>query len=99
MNKTNKKEIVNSIVYTSISIAKSIYGDKPNQNIVNRIKDEVEALTELGIDEHDLLAVRTELSKQVMKGNIYISRTSTSNSPLSLVVSGFPSREASTPST
>lgn len=80
MNKTNKKEIANSIVYTSISIAKSIYGDKPNQNIVNRIKDEVEALTELGIDEHDLLAVRTELSKQVMKGNIYISRTSSSNS-------------------
>ena len=34
MNKTSKKEIAESIADLSMSIAKSIYGDKPNQCIV-----------------------------------------------------------------
>ena len=80
MNKTNKKEIAESIVDLSMSIAKFIYGDKPNQYIVNRIKEEAEALTELGIDDLDLLAAGAELSNQAMAGNIYIPRTSSSNS-------------------
>ena len=80
MSKTSKKEITESIVDISMSIAKSIYGDKPNQNIVSRIEAEAEALTELGIDNLDLLAVRTELSKLSIAGNAYISRVSSSNS-------------------
>ena len=36
MNKTSKKEIDDSIANLSMSIANSIYGDKPNQCIVNR---------------------------------------------------------------
>ena len=36
MNKTSKKEIAESITNLSMSIAKSIYDDKPNQCIVNR---------------------------------------------------------------
>ena len=83
MNKINKKEIAESIVDLSMSIAKFIYGDKPNQYIVNKIKEEAEALTELGIDDLDLLAAGAELSKQAMAGNIYIPRTSSSNSLVS----------------
>ena len=44
MNKTSKKEFAESIADLSMSIAKSIYGDKPNQCIVKRIKEEAEAL-------------------------------------------------------
>ena len=80
MNKTSKKEIAESIADLSMPIAKSIYGDKPNQCIVKRIKEEAEALAEMGIDDLDLLAVGAELSKQAMAGNIYIPRTSSSNS-------------------
>ena len=80
MNKTSKKEIAESIADLSMPIAKSIYGDKPNQCIVNRIKEEAEALAEMGIDDLDLLAAGAELSKQAMAGNIYIPRTSSSNS-------------------
>ena len=80
MNKTSKKEIAESITNLSMSIAKSIYGDKPNQCIVNRIKEEAEALAEMGIDDLDLLAAGAELSKQAMAENIYIPRTFSSNS-------------------
>lgn len=80
MNKTNKKEIAKSIVDISMSIAKLFYGDKPNQYIVNRIKEEAEALVELGIDNLGLLATGAELSKLAMSGNILVSRTSSSNS-------------------
>ena len=80
MNKRSKKEIAESIADLSMSIAKSIYGDKPNQCIVNRIKEEAEALAEMGIDDFDLLVIGAELSKQAMAGNIYIPRTSSSNS-------------------
>lgn len=80
MKKTSKEEIVKSIIDISMSIAKLFYGDKPNQYIVNRIKEEAEVLTELGIDNLDLLATGTELSKIAMSGNILVSRTSSSNS-------------------
>ena len=36
MNRASKKEIAESIANLSMSIANSIYGDKPNQCIVNR---------------------------------------------------------------
>ena len=61
MNKTSKKEIAESIADLSMPIAKSIYGDKPNQCIVNRIKEEAEALAEMDIDDLDLLAAGAEL--------------------------------------
>ena len=72
MKKTSKEEIVKSIIDISMSIAKLFYGDKPNQYIVNRIKEEAEVLTELGIDNLDLLATGTELSKIDMSGNILV---------------------------
>ena len=80
MKKTSKEEIVKSIIDISMSIAKLFYGDKPNQYIVNRIKEEAEALTELGIDNLDLLAIGTELSKIAMSWNILVPRASSSNS-------------------
>lgn len=80
MNNKNKKEIIDSIVDIALSAAKSIYGDKPDQLIVNRINEEAVALVKLGIDDFDLLAIGAELSKEANLGSITISRTSSSNS-------------------
>ena len=80
MDTTNKKIIAEMICKTSLSLAKNIYGDKPEQQIIKRIKEEAEELAELGIDNHSLLTAREALLRLIQSGNLFVSRMSSSNS-------------------